>query len=131
MIGYRPFGPWWGWLGLGSFVLFWGLVAVALVLLFRYLSQRGQPPRAGGSFWQAGPPPGAPPYPPQGRQAAEHILAERFARGEIDEEEYRRRLTVLRSEPPYPGGPASQSPPPGGDAAPPEPPTAQQPPAAP
>ncbi|WP_443061189.1 SHOCT domain-containing protein [Streptomyces sp. NBC_00453] len=26
------------------------------------------------------------------------MLAERFARGEIDEEEYRRRLQVLRAE---------------------------------
>ncbi|MED7827284.1 SHOCT domain-containing protein [Streptomyces chiangmaiensis] len=32
----------------------------------------------------------------------ERVLAERFARGEIDEEEYRRRLGVLREEPPGP-----------------------------
>ncbi|MCX2180433.1 SHOCT domain-containing protein [Streptomyces sp. SKN60] len=29
--------------------------------------------------------------------SAEQILGERLARGEIDEEEYRRRLTALRS----------------------------------
>lgn len=28
---------------------------------------------------------------------AEHLLAERFARGEIDDEEYRRRLHILRT----------------------------------
>lgn len=31
-----------------------------------------------------------------GRSSAEQILAERFARGEIDEEEYQRRLRALR-----------------------------------
>ena len=31
---------------------------------------------------------------------AEQVLAERFARGELDEEEYGRRLSVLRVGPP-------------------------------
>jgi putative membrane protein len=31
-----------------------------------------------------------------GRRAAEDLLAERFARGEIDEEEYRKRRDALR-----------------------------------
>ncbi|MGW5780347.1 SHOCT domain-containing protein [Streptomyces sp. NPDC003863] len=34
--------------------------------------------------------------PRQGPAAAEQILGERLARGEIDEEEYRRRLSALR-----------------------------------
>lgn len=33
----------------------------------------------------------------QGGDSAEKVLAERYARGEIDEEEYRERLGVLRS----------------------------------
>ncbi|MFD0503335.1 SHOCT domain-containing protein [Streptomyces chiangmaiensis] len=37
--------------------------------------------------------PWTPPTPP----SAEQLLAERFARGEIDEEEYQRRLRVLHS----------------------------------
>jgi len=32
-----------------------------------------------------------------GQDTAERLLADRFARGEIDEEEYRRRLSTLRS----------------------------------
>ncbi len=32
-------------------------------------------------------------------RSAEQVLAERFARGEIDDEEYRRRLAVLRGGP--------------------------------
>ncbi|HEV7212547.1 MAG TPA: SHOCT domain-containing protein [Blastococcus sp.] len=40
------------------------------------------------------PPDGSYPAPPG--SSAEQLLAERFARGEIDEEEYRRRLATLR-----------------------------------
>ncbi|WP_406097584.1 SHOCT domain-containing protein [Kitasatospora purpeofusca] len=39
--------------------------------------------------------------------AAEQVLAERFARGEIDAEEYRHRLDVLRGS----GGPPEAGPP--------------------
>lgn len=63
-----------------SMVLFWGLIILAVIALVRYLGRtsgsRGSA-RAGGSL-------------------PEQVLAERFARGEIDEEEYRARLTVLR-----------------------------------
>jgi putative membrane protein len=31
------------------------------------------------------------------RSSATHVLAERYARGEIDDDEYRKRLDVLRS----------------------------------
>jgi putative membrane protein len=34
-----------------------------------------------------------------GRSRPEQILAQRFARGEIDEEEYRRRVAVVRGSP--------------------------------
>lgn len=62
-----------------NMVVFWLLLITAIVLLARYLagnrSQRSAP--TGGS-------------------EAEGILADRYARGEIDDEEYRRRLAELR-----------------------------------
>jgi putative membrane protein len=75
-------GPWWpaAWL---FTVLFWGLVIWAVVSLFRRAGRGAGPYREG---------------PPADRRgAAEDILAERFARGEIDEREYRHRLDVLHS----------------------------------
>ncbi len=60
-----------------SMVLFWGLLIAGIVLLVRYLGNSG-------------------PHAPNLHQATpEAILAERFARGEIDDEEYRRRLDSL------------------------------------
>jgi putative membrane protein len=35
-----------------------------------------------------------------GRDSARHILEERFAKGEIDEEEFNRRVTALRARQP-------------------------------
>jgi putative membrane protein len=69
-----------------SFVLFWGAVIAAVVLLARALGpgNRGQGP---------GTSPGS------GSAYAENLLAERFARGEIDENEYTARLNVLRRGP--------------------------------
>jgi putative membrane protein len=71
----------WGYiLMVVSIVLFWGAIITALVLLVRSLgagNRRYDGHTTGGSV-------------------AEHLLAERFARGEIDESEYTARLTVLR-----------------------------------
>jgi putative membrane protein len=81
--GYGEMDWGWGhhllWGGL-VMVLFWLLVIAAIVLLVRAFTDRRQPP--------ARPGPSA--------ADAERILAERYARGEIDEQEYRARLTVLR-----------------------------------
>lgn len=63
-------------------ILFWLLLIAAIVALLRSIT-RGQRFRAGRGSTGPG--------------TAEQVLAERFARGEIDEEEYRRRLDVLRS----------------------------------
>jgi putative membrane protein len=70
-------GAWgWGaWLAMTAGMLaFWGLVIWAILALVRSstsdVSRRAATP--------------------------EQILAERFARGEIDEDDYRRRLTALR-----------------------------------
>jgi putative membrane protein len=57
---------------------------VALVLLFRFVLPRGYCGRRGGHG----------PWPDR----AHAILAERYARGEIDEAEYRTRLDRLRSD---------------------------------
>ncbi|MFF8603141.1 SHOCT domain-containing protein [Streptomyces sp. NPDC015232] len=74
----------WGWFAMSAgMVLFWGLLITVAVMLLRSLDRAAQRPRGLG--------PAA---------SAEQILGERLARGEIDEEEYRRRLTALRS-----GGP--------------------------
>ncbi|MBA2948903.1 SHOCT domain-containing protein [Streptomyces himalayensis] len=76
----------WGWLAMSiTMILFWALIITAAVLLFRALGRQRE-----HTHTPAGP-------------APEQTLAERFARGEIDEEEYRRRLAVLRD-----AGPASR-----------------------
>jgi putative membrane protein len=81
---------WWGWGGNG-----WGLggtvmtiilavvlvaVIVAVVFAIRDLARGGSQPNEASS---------AAPGP-------EDTLAHRFARGEIDDDEYRRRITLLR-----------------------------------
>ncbi len=73
----------WGYaLGIIGMVLFWALLITAVVALIRYL---------GGGRGHEPPPPPPPPH-----ATAEQMLAERFARGEIDADEYRRRLDTLR-----------------------------------
>lgn len=78
----------WGWVGwiLMSFgmVAFWALVITAIVLAVRWLmiAQRGP----------------ATNQPVTGHRRAQDLLAERFARGEIDENEYRKRLALLREQ---------------------------------
>nr|WP_086726411.1 SHOCT domain-containing protein [Streptomyces carpinensis] len=72
----------WGWfaMGLGTLV-FWALLIAVGALLYRTLHR-------GSGQWQA--------HGDTGRPFPEQLLAERFARGEIDEDEYRRRLDILR-----------------------------------
>ncbi|MBQ0983192.1 SHOCT domain-containing protein [Streptomyces sp. F63] len=70
----------WGWFAMSvGMILFWGLIITGAVMLFRSLGNRSEQPQR--------------PVPP----SAEQVLAERFARGEIDDEEYRRRLDTLHS----------------------------------
>jgi putative membrane protein len=57
-------------------VLFWALIITGAVLLFRALNRP-----TGGA--------------PVQRPSPGQLLAERFARGEIDEDEYQRRLATL------------------------------------
>lgn len=72
---------WSGWLFMSVTTLaFWALVVFAVVALFR------------GSRTTT-----APPSPNRDEHDARQILDQRFARGEIDAEEYRARQDVLRS----------------------------------
>ncbi|MFE9452755.1 SHOCT domain-containing protein [Streptomyces sp. NPDC006739] len=83
-------------------LLFWALIITVGVLLFRALA-RPTPHGPGRGAWQATRPADGP----------ERILAERYARGEIEDEEYRRRLATLRGSPAGPSGPPDPSGPPG------------------
>jgi putative membrane protein len=78
----------WGYAGMAiGMVLFWVLIIVAIVALIRFST--------GATQTRAIPAP-PPPY----AESPEQVLAARFARGEIDEAEYRQRLGVLRGATP-------------------------------
>ena len=66
-----------------TMVLLWALLALASVWLVRATRTPQVPPTATGT--------------PVGPTGPEQILAERLARGEIDPEDYRARLTALTS----------------------------------
>jgi putative membrane protein len=66
-------GGWWWVMGIG-WLVFLGLIVVLAVVLVRHYS-----PAAGGA-----------------RRSVQNTLDERFARGEIDEDDYRRRRDALR-----------------------------------
>ena len=76
MLWYDHDMGWWGYAGMGvGMVLLWALIIVGPIALVRYAITERQTP--------------TPPTP-------EQVLADRFARGEISEKEYRDRLAVLR-----------------------------------
>jgi putative membrane protein len=62
-----------------NMVLFWGLIILGVIVLLRYLTRSDRPSTS--------------------RLTPEQVLAERFARGEIDEQEYHQRLDTLRGTP--------------------------------
>jgi putative membrane protein len=73
--GWGGWGPG-GWIWIAWMILLWGGLLAAAV----YLIRRQPRPAAG----------------PSGAGPAEMVLAERYARGEIDADEYHRRLAALR-----------------------------------
>ena len=86
------YGHGWG-LGRGWMWLVWPLLIIAVVALVALLV------RSGGRRERTGGPPVAPPtHPadgPGGQSAARRILDERYARGEIDEQDYQERRRRL------------------------------------
>lgn len=85
---------WWYGNGMGvwgytlmavSSVLFWGLLVFGVVVLVRYFVRGGASSPGRTTPTHASP---------------EQILAQRFAAGEIDEEEYRQRLDILHEHGP-------------------------------
>jgi putative membrane protein len=84
----------WGW-GIGGFLmmlivmaLFWGGVIALVVWAIRQFRPAGPGGGSGGGSGGGGGDP------------AMRVLEERYARGEIDEDEFRRRREVLRGGPP-------------------------------
>lgn len=74
---------WLGWLGMGLMMLtFWGLLAAVIVWVVRSTG----PSRAAGH-----------PQPRVAEPDPLQLLDERFARGEVSEEDYERRLLLLRA----------------------------------
>ncbi len=71
-------GHWWGWL------IALGVLAVIVILVVWAVTRMTQSHSTPAATSQ--------PY----RPPAEDLLAERFARGEIDEDEFRRRRDALR-----------------------------------
>lgn len=65
-------------------MLFWALVIAGVFALVHYLTRADRQPS------------GQPVQPP----TSEQVLGDRFARGEIDEHDYRERLNLLRSSQP-------------------------------
>lgn len=110
---------WGGWvLGILLTIAFWGLLITAVIWLISSLRRPARRVFYGGAGGSAGPggpvgpgwagwPGGGPAVPP-----AEQILAERYARGEIGEEEYLSRLATLRGGAGVPPGPPPSPPPP-------------------
>jgi len=87
---YHPYADRFFWVGAATRVVVLVLLVVGVVMLVRYLSHRYL---AGGHYHAHGT------LPPGTAQTgtAVQILEERFARGEIDEDEFRRRKEALRS----------------------------------
>ncbi len=82
MFWYDRDMSWWSYAGMGiGMVLFWALLIVGIIALIRFTVGDREDRRV------------SPPQAPSPQQ----VLADRFARGEISETEYRDRLAVLRN----------------------------------
>lgn len=93
-------GPGFLWVPFVLIPLFWlGVLALIFALVRRRWARRGPGFRPGFGYgpWAAGH--GA--WAHAGR-SAESTLAQRFANGDVDEQEYRARLEVLRANSPLP-----------------------------
>lgn len=78
----------WGWFGMTiGMIAFWGLLILLAVLVYRAFSGDNSVGSVGGRDGGS-----------MTRDPIQ-ILAERYARGEIDDQEYQRRLAVLSGTP--------------------------------
>ncbi|MFF7647522.1 SHOCT domain-containing protein [Streptomyces canus] len=74
----------WGWFAVSAgMIVFWALIITLAVMLFRYLNSPREDTHAHTTA----------------ASTPEDILRKRLARGEIDEEEYRHRLSTLHAGP--------------------------------
>jgi putative membrane protein len=80
MMGHCGAGGWAHWVWMAETFLLWALAITAVVLVVRHLVSQG----------------GANASPATGPPREEGLLAERYARGEIDDADYQQRMTVLR-----------------------------------
>jgi putative membrane protein len=80
MMGHCSSGGWAYWVGMAGTFLLWALLITAVVVVVRHLVSLG----------------GASTAPDTGAPREEGLLAERYARGEIDDAQYQQRMTVLR-----------------------------------
>jgi putative membrane protein len=92
-VAAHPVGWGWGWgWGPGPWFLLFPLFWLGVIALFFTIGARRR-----RQYWSEGG------WGPQrGASGARGVLAERFARGEIDEAEYRARLEVLLATGPQP-----------------------------
>ncbi len=83
MYGWNGGWGWGAWVAMGfMMVVFWGLIAAVVIVALRSSHHRHEmPPGAGVSA----------------EDDALHVLDARFARGEIDAEEYTSRRDLLRT----------------------------------
>jgi putative membrane protein len=81
MMWYGGDWGWGGWILMTvAMVVFWALVITAVVLVVRYLTSQRPSDTS----------------PAATSRTAEEVLADRYARGGIDNDEYQRRLALLR-----------------------------------
>jgi putative membrane protein len=78
--GWGHWGVLWGVVPMIATVVIWALVITAIVIVARYLISLWGASRTAGST------------------QSEDLIAQRYARGEIDDDEYRRRTTLLRDD---------------------------------
>lgn len=80
MMGHCGGGGWAHWVWIAETFLLWAFLITAVVLAVRYLVSLGN----------------ASATPAAGAARGDGLLAERYARGEIDDAEYQQRMSVLR-----------------------------------
>ncbi|MDT3442872.1 SHOCT domain-containing protein [Pseudofrankia sp. BMG5.37] len=91
MYGYDHDMSGWGWFAMSvGMLLFWAVLITGAVLLVRALIRSDERNRP-----STRPPTEPPATHGPARLSPEQVLADRFARGEIDEQEFRARLAAL------------------------------------